>query len=113
MFVGPANLYERAFNVVGLVFAMCVFSSFVSSITSAMTRLRTLTANQVTQTYLLKSFLVENDISTELKARITRYVELVLAHHRTRVDFKKIEYLQLLSGPLYVALQLELYEPFL
>jgi len=113
MFVGPQNLYERAFNVVVLVFAMCVFSSFVSSITSAMTRLRTLTANQVTQLHLLKRFLFENEISSDLKARITRYVDLVIANSRNKIEYKKIEYLQLLSGPLHAALQLELFEPAL
>jgi len=113
MFVGPKNLSERAFNVVVLLFAMCVFSSFVSSITSAMTRLRTLRAHQVNQFYMLRRFLIENNISKDLSARITRYIDLMLTIHKQKLDRNKIELLSLLSGPLHVALQRELFEPSL
>merc|ERR1712232_66922 len=46
MDVHPRNLSERMFSVVVLIFALCIFSSFVSSITAAMTYLRNLTAQQ-------------------------------------------------------------------
>merc|ERR1719217_1505271 len=46
MEVYPHNSTERGFSVVVLLFALLFFSSFLSSITAAMTRLRSL--NQAT-----------------------------------------------------------------
>uniref|UniRef100_A0A7S2QCX8 Cyclic nucleotide-binding domain-containing protein n=1 Tax=Zooxanthella nutricula TaxID=1333877 RepID=A0A7S2QCX8_9DINO len=113
MEVYPENIGERAYNVVVLVFAMVVFSSFVSSITSAMTRLRTLRAHEVAQAYLLKRYLRENNISADLSSRVTRYIDVVSEVHKRRTDRSKVELLQMLSGPLNLELQREVYIPYI
>mmetsp|Transcript_16451 Transcript_16451/g.47656 ORF Transcript_16451/g.47656 Transcript_16451/m.47656 type:complete len:820 (+) Transcript_16451:79-2538(+) len=113
MEVFPVNIQERGFNVVVLIFAMVVFSSFVSSITSAMTRLRTLRASEVTQSYLLKKYLRENNISPDLSSRVIRYIDLVTDRQKRRTEVGKVQLLQLLSGPLHLELQREVYTPFL
>jgi len=111
MHVQPQNTVERTFAVVVLVFGMLVFSSFVSSITSSMARLRNLKAWEHTQGFLLRKFLKENQISRDLSARVTRYIDLVMERHQKRTDAKKVEFLNVLSGPLHLELQRELIEP--
>lgn len=113
MHVQPQNTLERTFSVIVLVFGMLVFSSFVSSITSSMARLRNLKAWEHTQSFLLRKFLKENQISRDLSARVSRYIDLVLERHQRRTDPKKVEFLLLLSGPLHLELQRELIEPHL
>merc|ERR1719491_32015 len=47
MEVVPENTVERVFCVMVLVFAMVTFSSFISSITNAMTQLRNLNSDKL------------------------------------------------------------------
>lgn len=109
MAVVPKNITERAFNVCVLVFAMCVFSSFVSSITSAMTRLRTLKESVVAKQRELKAYLQDNEISSTLASRITRYVQISAEMRRKRADRPQL--LDTLSVPLQISLQMELLGP--
>jgi len=111
--VQPQSSLERFFALFVLVFGMLVFSSFVSSNTTALTRLRNLTGTETQQQFLLRKFLNENRISRDLSARVLRYIDLVKAHARKKVEASKVEYLALLSGPLNIELQRELIEPHL
>jgi len=113
MRVFPENFQERLFTVAVLFVAIVVFSSFVSSITSAMTRLRGLTASLTSQKFLLRKFLKENRIGTELSARITRYIDLAVEVHQRRTTQEKVALLKLLSGPLTICLQREVHSPIL
>jgi len=113
MEVFPQNLTERVFNVVVILFAMVSFSSFVSSITSGMTRLGALKNEKVKQHYLLRRYLTEQHISYELTARITRYISLVAAAHQKAIHANKVEMLSLLTGPLRLELQHEIFFPSL
>merc|ERR1719517_170672 len=70
MEVFPRNSTERSFAVIVILAAMLTFSSFVSSITSGMTRLRMLKSEKAKQQYLLRSFLKENKIPPDLSMRI-------------------------------------------
>jgi len=110
MEVMPRNAEERTFTVLVLICGMIVFSSFVSSITAAMTRLRNLHSSQAEQFYTLGKFLSENRIPSDLSARLTRYLELVMTLYAKKTSFEKVELLKYLSGPLRVELQKELHE---
>merc|ERR1712061_394186 len=57
MSIQPQNVMERFFAVCMILFGLFAFSTFVSSITASMTRLRTLTADGITQEFRLKKFL--------------------------------------------------------
>lgn len=113
MQVNPTNILERTFNVVMILLAMVSFSTFVSSITASMTRLRTLKGNEVAQHFLLRSYLNDNGISRGLSMRIVRYVNLAIEMHRKKIDRSRVELLKLLSGPLNIELQMELFRPHL
>lgn len=107
------NPEERVFSVIVLLVAIVAFSSFLSGITSAMTRLRTINSHSFAQTLLLNKFLRQNQISRDLASRVTRYVQLFQSHYQAFVDASKVEYLKLLSGPLKVELQWEVHGPVL
>merc|ERR1711988_948514 len=90
---------------------MLVFSSFVSSITAATTRLRNLTAHEDKQFFMLRKFLNQNRISPGLSARLTRYIDLVVHAQKKKTRHGNVELLTLLSSPLTVELMEELYKP--
>mmetsp|Transcript_57901 Transcript_57901/g.130857 ORF Transcript_57901/g.130857 Transcript_57901/m.130857 type:complete len:788 (-) Transcript_57901:152-2515(-) len=109
MSVNPQNVTERIFAVVILLFAMVVFSSFVSSITGAMTNLRNLGAKQSTQFWTLRKYFRQQRISMELSRRVFRYVNAVLMTAQTQIKENEVELLHLLSQPLKSEVQTELY----
>jgi len=75
MEVVPVNSLERLYTVIILLFAMVTFSSFVSSITNAMTRLRNLDAERFKETSVLRKYLQENHISMSLSSRIWGFLD--------------------------------------
>jgi len=107
--VNPQNVNERIFAVLILLFAMVVFSSFVSSITGAMTSLRNLGAKQTTQYWTLRKYFRQQEISTELSRRVLKYVNAVLMTAQSQIKEGEVELLQLLSLPLKSEVQTELY----
>eukprot|EP00747_Dinoflagellata_sp_TGD_P194498 gnl/TRDRNA2_/TRDRNA2_61986_c0_seq1.p1 gnl/TRDRNA2_/TRDRNA2_61986_c0~~gnl/TRDRNA2_/TRDRNA2_61986_c0_seq1.p1 ORF type:complete len:742 (+),score=129.03 gnl/TRDRNA2_/TRDRNA2_61986_c0_seq1:103-2328(+) len=109
--VQPQNLQERFFSILVLLLGLVVFSSFVSSITATMNRLRNLSAAQATQYWLLRKYFREHKISHELCARVNRYVSVVVWSQQKFTQQKDVALLQLLSGPLRTELQGELWKP--
>jgi hypothetical protein len=109
MSVQPHNLKERVFGVVILLFALIVFSSFLSSITSAMTCLRTMGASEERQFWLLRKYFRQHHISRELSTRIMRFVSVVVMMNRARLQKKEVTFLGLLSDPLHHELHAELF----
>lgn len=109
MEVQPTNVYERGFAIVVLLFALCVFSSFVSSITSAMTSLRDLSAKHEHQSFLLRRYLRERHISRPLSLRIRRFVALAVGDLKAKGDH--VTLLKTLSPLLRLELKTELYMP--
>jgi len=79
MSVVACNLVERVYSVLVILLALVMFSSFVSSITSAMTHLRAIKASQTRQQELVRSFIVENQLSLELGNRVHAFIR---QHHR-------------------------------
>merc|ERR1711937_819386 len=64
--VRPHNSLERFFSVVVLLFALIFFSSFLSSITAAMTQLRKLSSAKMQQFSVLRRFLKDRKVPHEL-----------------------------------------------
>jgi len=112
MHVLPRSISEQIFSVVIIVCGLVGFSTFVSSITAAITRLRGLTSSELARSFMLRKFLKENAISHDLAGRLTRYIHLAVDLHRRKVDPKKVELLAYLSGPMQVELRKELFKPY-
>jgi len=113
MNVNPNNVNERLFAVLVLLFAMIVFSSFVSSITAAMNQLRNLGTKNGSQLWLLRKYLREQCVSRDLYLRLTRYATVTAERLEKKVHQRDVLYLNLLSGPLRVELTTELFKPVL
>jgi len=113
MNVQPVNTSERLFAVLVLLFAMIVFSSFVSSITAAMNQLRNLTAKNGSHLWLMRKYLREQNVSPDLYHRLIRYARITSERHEAKVQKKDVLFLSLLSIPLHNELAAELYQSVL
>jgi len=111
MEVVPENTAERAFAVSVLIFAMVTFSSFVSSITNAMTRLRNLNSERADRHQKLRQYLSENQVSTEVMARIWSCLNQLLRSSKTRLHQKDVRYVAMLPRSLQADLLEEVYSP--
>jgi len=110
MDVQPQNIPERAVAVMVLVLGMIVFSSIVSSITAAMNSLKNITARYNKQRWVLRRFLREKSISTELITRVTIYADNIIKPRLRQVSLHEVELLNLLPRSLYMDVVLELYD---
>lgn len=113
MEVFPTNAWERTYNVLMLLLGLIIFSSFVSSITAAMTRLRELGSRRDRQVTILRRYLKDHGVSQQLAVRIKKFVEHSIAHMESRIQEKDVELLALLSVPLKMDLCLEEHKPLL
>eukprot|EP00413_Alexandrium_margalefii_P017771 CAMPEP_0204526816 /NCGR_PEP_ID=MMETSP0661-20131031/8642_1 /ASSEMBLY_ACC=CAM_ASM_000606 /TAXON_ID=109239 /ORGANISM="Alexandrium margalefi, Strain AMGDE01CS-322" /LENGTH=500 /DNA_ID=CAMNT_0051532677 /DNA_START=63 /DNA_END=1565 /DNA_ORIENTATION=- len=88
MEIFPKNVFERMFNVVVILFAFVFFSSFVSSITSAMTHIRNINAKAVARDTMIRKYFSENNIPHGLAARVWHFVrhQRVAAQRKLRTD---------------------------
>jgi len=109
MNVNPQNMNERLFAVCVLLFAMIVFSSFVSSITAAMNQLRNLSAKNGSQLWLLRKYLRENGVKGDLFVRLVRYASVTADRLQKKVQAKDVKFLAFLSTPLHMELNFEMY----
>lgn len=109
--VQPQNIPERIVNVIVLLFAMIIFSSFVSSVTSAMISLGNLSSKFSRDSWLLRRYMRQKCIKGELALRINRYVNIVLLPQMDHINHKDVHLLHKLSKPLSVELQAALYLP--
>mmetsp|Transcript_92954 Transcript_92954/g.240123 ORF Transcript_92954/g.240123 Transcript_92954/m.240123 type:complete len:784 (-) Transcript_92954:145-2496(-) len=109
--IEPQNIWERLFANLMLIFGMVIFTCFVSSITSLMQAVWSVNRYRTTQAWLLKKFLRQNKVSNGLFARVTRYTDLVVERQQKTLHPSKVQFLTLLSGPLHIELQMELFSP--
>eukprot|EP00747_Dinoflagellata_sp_TGD_P136730 gnl/TRDRNA2_/TRDRNA2_175590_c1_seq6.p1 gnl/TRDRNA2_/TRDRNA2_175590_c1~~gnl/TRDRNA2_/TRDRNA2_175590_c1_seq6.p1 ORF type:complete len:306 (+),score=34.07 gnl/TRDRNA2_/TRDRNA2_175590_c1_seq6:24-920(+) len=96
--------------MLALLFGLICVSSFVSSITDTLARLRSLKAQQAAQYWLLRRYLREQGVSHGLSTRIFRYITVVIWAQQRHTQQKDVELIDALSKPLKAALQTELCE---
>jgi len=107
----PETTFELIFADLMLIFGMVIFTCFISSITSLMQAVWAVNRHRTTQDWLLKKFLRQCKVSSGLFSRITRYTDLVVERQQKTLHPSKVQFLNLLSGPLHIELQTELYSP--
>lgn len=111
MEVVPQNAYERFFNVVVIILGFVVFSSFVSSITGAMTHIRHINAQKTAQDSQLRLFFSENRISHELASQVLRYLRRHAMAKGRRLKEADVPALHLLPERLQKMLREEMFSP--
>jgi len=113
MEVTPRNLVERIYAIAIILLALVMFSSFVSSITSAMTHLRALREEQRRQQEFVRRYIAENKLSTELSNRVQAFIR---QHHRMakpRVHERDITAFRFMPDPLRFQIRCEVVMPTL
>lgn len=113
MEIFPQNVTERSFALVVLIFALITFSSFVSSITNAMTHLRNMNSEYAKQFVQLGRYLRFHKISTPLAVRVRRHLARTIMQRQQRLEESEVTLLKLLSEPLLMDLRLEVFRPLL
>jgi len=108
--VQPHNVYERAFGVIVLLFALVSVSSFVSGITGAVMSLRSMVAAKSKHFWLLRRYLRENDVPVALALRIQRYCDFAYASQEDRLLEQNVKILGMLSSSLRQELNTAMHE---
>lgn len=100
MDVTATNVPERWFSIITLFFAMVTFGTIIGNITRSMTALKDLKGDSVKQFWLLRRFLRQEKIASELKDRIIKFLEHQDDRTRCKINSSGIKILSLLSKPL-------------
>jgi len=109
MEVTPTNSFERAFNVCVVVFAMVMFSSFISSITEAMTHLRKINVKRSEQYDVMRQYMADNEVSVPLAQRVWSYLEQRVKIRKNRKLWQDVELFSDLPNNMQVELHYEVY----
>lgn len=107
MEIHPESLPERVMAVIVVLLGVVMFSSFVSSMTAAVSRMRSLSMETQQQFWKLRRYLKEHEISADLTARINRYLEYKIQKEHTRIKADEVVLLKQLSIPLRMQMETE------
>jgi len=113
MEVQPQNTQERAFAISVLLLGLIVFSSIVSSITTAINNLKSMNARYGKQIYLLRKYFRQQRLSVALMGRVSKYADTMIQPTVNKVSLKDVELLKMLPDNLCREVSLELYQPVL
>ncbi|CAE8682891.1 unnamed protein product [Polarella glacialis] len=113
MEVVPMNELERSFTIVVIVSAMVIFSSFISTITNAMTQLKNLNSERNAELFKLRCFFSDHKVSASLVARISSCIHQSNKLTGSRVHSEDVSILELLPVSLKCDLAEEVFAPTL
>jgi len=108
MEVVPRNEMERLYAIFVLFSALVTFSTFVSSITTAMTNLRRVNAERSQQKAFIDRYIAENHLSVELGNKISAFAKSYNVKRR-RVHKDDVQVFRMLSPNLQLQLNCEVY----
>eukprot|EP00929_Paragymnodinium_shiwhaense_P101753 TRINITY_DN64914_c0_g1_i1.p1 TRINITY_DN64914_c0_g1~~TRINITY_DN64914_c0_g1_i1.p1 ORF type:complete len:1309 (+),score=321.86 TRINITY_DN64914_c0_g1_i1:77-4003(+) len=113
MEVFPQNGLERLYSVLVLLFALITFSSFVSSITQAMTHLRKINAQKLEQEAVLSRYLTQHGISPKMINRTWHYLhqQKAMDSRGARTKEADVAVLSRLPRSMVVELRFEAFGP--
>eukprot|EP00812_Abedinium_dasypus_P010251 NODE_387_length_1609_cov_361.079151.p1 GENE.NODE_387_length_1609_cov_361.079151~~NODE_387_length_1609_cov_361.079151.p1 ORF type:complete len:516 (+),score=223.79 NODE_387_length_1609_cov_361.079151:3-1550(+) len=106
MEVTPCNSYERFYTLAVLLFAMIVFSTFLSTLTQLTARMRGLAERKDIQISLLRRYMRASDVDAGLQARIKKYVGDIEELETACLKEQDVAFIQVLSRPLRMELKL-------
>jgi len=111
MEIYPVNTLERWYAISTLFITFLISAYAVSRITSSLTRLEIVTAQQISRMADLKQFLFDNQISRRVALSVQRNAQHALTQEKRHVAAESIELLSMISEPLQVELHFEMYMP--
>jgi len=107
----PMNVAEESFVFCLLFFGLVIFSSFVGSVTAAITGFRARAREKQVQKIVLQKYAYQNNVSLELWNRMIHF--LARKREKARVLEKDVEVLPFLSPTLQAELRTEVFSPVL
>jgi len=118
LFVGehvimPDYPWERLFTVTVLFCAFVVTTTFVGTLTTAMTRLQIIASQKSAQFAALNRYLSDCMISSELAVRVQRNARHALRERKRNTPECDVELLALISDPLRAEIHYEVLSPLL
>jgi len=115
MEVTPRNEWERFFNIIVIIFALVIFSSFVSGITQAMTTIRHINSERDKRESQVRIFLSSHKISNKLASRVWRCVHSYnsAALGQRRIRRTDVQLLRLLPESVKASLDAEVFVPII
>jgi len=113
MEIHPRNVIERVFSICVLFTALVIFSSFVSSITNAMTQLHQSNRKKGKQREDIRKYISENKLSLDLGNRIVAFGRKHNPTSRKHVHEDEIQILKVMPESLRLQLHWEVYLPVL
>lgn len=97
----PMNWKERVLNIFVLCLTLIVFSSFISSMTIAVTRLRSISATDEKRFAVLRRYFRNNKTPKDLAVRIHAFLEERQSALNSGMSEKDVDLLPLLTKGLY------------
>jgi len=113
MEVTGKNTIERFYNIIVIVLGIVAFSTFVGSVTQAMTQLRKLAESKTAQFAQLRRFLGEHQVSMPLATRVWRYYEQGSHTKKNWMMFRDVTLFSEIPDILQSDLQHEVFAPIL
>lgn len=113
MEVTPRNALERAFTVCIITMALVLFSSFVSSITAAMTRLHQINSEQTRLHEKVRRYITDNKVSLELGNCVYGFIRQHKSSQSRRVLERDVAVFEAMPEELRIRLHYEVYVPVL
>lgn len=110
--IAPANGLERLFTVVVIMFAMGVFSSFISSITNAVNSMREVRNEQIRRETILRKFFSERNLSTDLFLTIQDFCQKA-GVAMEKIQEQQVELLRETPEGIRIRLHTEMFLPTL
>jgi len=111
MEVVPRNVVERIYAVIVLLLAVVTFSSFVSSVTSSMTRLRMMNMDRSKQKEAIRRFIVDHHMTLGVGNRIHHFLRKQDTLPHARVHEKDVVLFKSLPEALRVDMHREVFLP--
>lgn len=107
--IEPQNIPERLMCVFVLMASLVIFSSFVAIVGNTVQQLIQRKAQLRNQQWMMRLYLRQHDISLDLKMRVIRYIGVMTDNSNNRISSKDVKLIELLSRPLQIELQTELF----
>jgi len=111
--IAPQNLAERFFAIAVVLFAMIVFSSFISSVTNAVNQLRAINMERIRDESRIHDFISSRKINSQLSIKIHRFVKENYKKCRTRVKESDIPLFAEIPESMRIQLHEQMYMSYL
>jgi len=111
--IAPACAEERTFAICVVLFALIIFSSFISSVTNNVNQARSVLNDFRVQEASMRQFMFERGISTDLFSRTQQFFKQNYAKRKFRMLENDVKFFQELPESFRVRFHAECYMPVL